>query len=152
MPVLVDYRCGGCGTVTERWAPSPPEPTQTCPGCGGDAVRRYGFSLGGRATAAPAAPALPGASCRGNPDVPLLCHVDPAAAPGWIARYRGDNRMLDEHLKRSEEHPVRDGAPLAGSHHSHGHHHHHHGLAAQSDGAARKGDGIEGSGSGNPVS
>lgn len=126
MPVLVDYRCTGCGAVAGHWAPSPPEPGATCPACGGTARRVFGFGVGGRASA-PAVPDLRSAgtaACRGNPDVPLLCHIDPAAAPGWIARYRGDNRALDAHAERIEKTPPAASAP--GTHaHSHAHHHHH---------------------------
>lgn len=129
MGVVVEYRCRACGAVTETRLPSPPPAVSPCGACGAEAGRLYGFSVGGRASApsvapAPGRPAAP--PCKGNADVPLLCHVDPSAAPGWIARYRGDNRALDQHLERIESTPP-PAAPAAGGHsHSHGHHHHHH--------------------------
>ena len=129
MAVAVDYRCRGCGAVTALRLPSPPPAAAPCGACGAEARRLYTFSVGGRASTQPAAttPARPVAPpCKGNADVPLLCHVDPSAAPGWIARYRGDNRALDQHLERIESTPP-PAAPAAGGHsHSHGHHHHHH--------------------------
>ena len=124
MPVLVDYRCGDCGDVTARWTASPPQSAATCGRCGGPARRLFGFRVGGRSGQAPAPAATPSASpCRGNPDVPLLCHVDPSAAPGWIARYRRDNRALEAHQERIETSPP-PAAPAGGHSHSHGHSHH----------------------------
>jgi len=125
MAVAVDYRCPGCGAVTALRLPSPPPAAAPCGDCGAEARRLYGFSLGGRATApatAPPAPASSAPPCLGNADVPLLCHVDPSAAPGWIARYRGDNRALDKHLERIESNPT-PSAPAGGHGHSHGHGH-----------------------------
>lgn len=124
MPVIAEYRCATCGLVAERWTPSPPPAGGTCAACGGPSRRLYGFSAGGRAVppAVPAAAPSAASPCRGNPDVPLLCHVDPAAAPGWIARYRKDNRALEAHLARAEAIPP---APAAGGGQPHGHSHGH---------------------------
>ena len=126
MSVAVDYRCPGCGAVTGLRLPSPPPASAPCGACGAEARRLYGFSVGGRAPAPATAPPAPASAppCRGNADVPLLCHVDPSAAPGWIARYRGDNRALDQHLERVESNPPPAPVPGAhGHHHGHGHRH-----------------------------
>ena len=125
MAVAVDYRCPGCGAVTALRLPSPPPAAAPCGACGAEARRLYGFSLGGRAAApatTPPAPASSAPPCRGNADVPLLCHVDPSAAPGWIARYRGDNRALDKHLERIDSNP-KPSAPASSHGHSHRHSH-----------------------------
>ena len=127
MAVAVDYRCPGCGAVTALRLPSPPPAAAPCGACGAEARRLYTFSVGRRASAPTAAPGPKPAAppCKGNADVPLLCHVDPSAAPGWIARYRGDNRALDQHLERIESTPPPAAPAPSGHSHGRGHHHHH---------------------------
>ena len=42
MSLLVDYRCGACGAVTEEFVASPIPAMSTCGTCGGPARRVYG--------------------------------------------------------------------------------------------------------------
>lgn len=124
MSILVDYRCTRCGTIEARRSPSPPAAIESCAGCGAPAQRLYScVALVGRASKPPppsrSAPPNSGAQCRANPDVPLLCHVDPIQAPGWIARYRGNNRALDEHLAKLEREPGPPPPTALTAHHHH---------------------------------
>ena len=109
MAILVDYRCGECGSVTESFVETPAPSGRSCEGCGG-ASRRIWSPVGLIAGASKAenAPAAPKAGkrqplCATNPGVPGLCHMSESAGRSWIARYRGDGRAFDRELERQEQ-------------------------------------------------
>jgi hypothetical protein len=104
--ILVDYVCGSCHTVQERWVPSPPATSVPC-GCGGAARRQFapiGLSSGANRLAAPPLPARPKQApmCSTYPQVPGLCHMSESAGRRWVATYLNDNRRLDRELARQE--------------------------------------------------
>jgi len=92
--VLVDYRCSGCGRVTESWVARPVPDTRPSPCCGAEARRRFGGSILGRAgTAGKPGPA---------PEIPGLCTLSPTAARAMTARVRGDTRALEREIAHQE--------------------------------------------------
>ncbi|GCD90015.1 hypothetical protein [Nocardioides sp. LS1] len=110
MSILVDYRCGACGTRAERWTPSPPPPSTPCE-CGAEARRAWasvGFA-GSRTTPAepneppPGTPRPPTRSlCSSYPQVPGLCHMSESAGRMWVAKYLKDGRAIDREQERQE--------------------------------------------------
>lgn len=160
MSVLVDYSCTGCRSPHEAWVARPIPAERPCPSCGAPARRRFGgaFLRGAPAPAPVAAKASAGPSlCQRFPAVPGLCHMNPEAARGWIARARGDGRALDRELARQEAAVAQAGAdavpsPVSHDHgagsgrgeHGHGHHHadgQHHGPGANHRPASHDGHG-----------
>lgn len=133
MGVLVDYSCTGCGAPHEAWVQRPIPAERACPVCGSAARRRFNAALlrgaAPPSTAAgspsPAVPTVAPAPCQRYPTVPGLCHMTPAAARGWIARARKDNRALERDIARQEK-AITEGtldpssAPIT---HDHGHGH-----------------------------
>jgi hypothetical protein len=129
MRVFVDYRCVRCGGVSEHWVMAPPPAQTTCLVCQGPAQRR--FSAPGligqdryRAPEKPGGRSRKGAPCLDHPEVPGLCHLDPAIAPAWVARWRRDNRVLDRelaHQERSQREGTTFATVLAHQHHDHVH-------------------------------
>ncbi len=107
MPVLVDYRCGDCGGLTEWWVSHPPPASTGCARCGQPARRRFGGALltgdGGpdRPIAAGSAPPSSG-RCGHDAGVPGTCTLVPTAARMLSARARGDNRALDREIAHQE--------------------------------------------------
>jgi len=107
MAMLVDYRCGDCGGLTERWVSHPPPESTGCARCGRPARRRFGGALltgdGGpdRAVAAGSGPPSSGA-CGHDAGVPGTCTLVPTAARMLSARARGDNRALDREMAHQE--------------------------------------------------
>ena len=104
--ILVDYVCGSCRRVQERWAPSPPAVSVLCD-CGAAARRQFapiGLSSGADRPAAAPRPAgpKPAPMCSAYPQVPGLCHMSESAGRRWVATYLNDNRRLDRELERQE--------------------------------------------------
>jgi len=108
MPILVDYRCPGCGTRAEHWAPSPPPSALPCTSCGAESRRIFaavGLSRGttSPAPAPPPAPARRGAKlCSQYPQVPGLCHMSESAGRMWVAKYLKNGRAIDREQERQE--------------------------------------------------
>lgn len=105
MAVLVDYRCGRCGSTEERAVGSPPPPEVRCPSCGSWARRLWApVGLGGRASqpATGTRPESPGPLCQANRDIPGLCALSPTAGRALVARVRGDNRALEAEIAYQE--------------------------------------------------
>jgi hypothetical protein len=77
----------------------------------------------------PPSPAPAAGLCRQRPDVPLLCHMEPAKAAEWVARRDG----RDPPSAPDQAPPPAPTAPG----HTHGGHHHggHHHRSAGAEGA-----------------
>ncbi len=102
--ILVDYVCGSCRTVHERWTSSPPASSVPC-GCGAPARRQFapiGLSRGADRPAAPNPKPKQTPLCGAYPQVPGLCHMSESAGRRWVATYLKDNRRLDRELARQE--------------------------------------------------
>ncbi|HLH68642.1 MAG TPA: zinc ribbon domain-containing protein [Candidatus Dormibacteraeota bacterium] len=131
MDGFADYECVRCGAGFERWVSLPPPATTCCLACGAESRRVHRTVSVARRWSSPVP--FSGASrarlplCQANPDVPLLCHMEPAAARLWVARARGDGRALERELA-AQEARLGSGSPppspVLGRHH-----HHHHGGA-----------------------
>lgn len=102
--ILVDYVCGDCAVVHEKWTPSPPAGTDVCPSCGRAARRRWTPVRLGGSVAPPAAapPSRSGPMCRRYPQVPGLCHMSEDAGRMWVAKYLQDHRTVDVELAKQE--------------------------------------------------
>lgn len=118
--IIVDYKCSGCGAVTEAFVARPAPDAGTCPGCG--APTRRLFTTAGLKRPDGTLTKVTGTGCVDNPDVPGLCHVGPVARKALIARYRGDDVVLAQEQRRQTEAYERSGPPaLEGvASHSHG--------------------------------
>lgn len=107
MAMLVDYRCGDCGGLTECWVSHPPPASTGCARCGRAARRRFGGALltgrdgSGRSVAAGSGTASSG-GCGHPPGVPGTCTLVPTAARMLSARARGDHRAEDREIAYQE--------------------------------------------------
>lgn len=111
MKVLVDYRCSECRRTAEKWV-SHPVPGDAVCGCGGRAVRKFGFARVNRSSAETAAP-QPGGPLT-QLDVPGVCHMSATEARRWTAVARGDaaaERREIEYQERAIECGVIDPNP-----------------------------------------
>jgi putative FmdB family regulatory protein len=135
MPILVDYRCTGCGVRQEAWEPSPPAATRSCVACGGEARRQFAaIGLSGRSTtdtrgaaettgSTPAAPREP-TLCQQYPQIPGLCHMTPSAQRRWVATYTRDTRAQEREIAHQES-TAKEQAPVLSDAISHTHQHAH---------------------------
>lgn len=121
MAVLVDYACGACGGVAECRVASPPPSRLPCPQCGAPAQRRFAPVARVGGAPPPPSPAPAAGLCRQRPDVPLLCHMEPAKAAEWVARRDGRDPPGAPDPASSTP-PAAPGPAHAGHHHG-GHHH-----------------------------
>ncbi|HZV53180.1 MAG TPA: zinc ribbon domain-containing protein [Candidatus Dormibacteraeota bacterium] len=127
---FADYECVRCGAGFERWVPLPPPTATPCLACGAESRRVHRAVAVARRRPDPVPASGTGRDrlplCQANPDVPLLCHMEPAAARLWVARARGDGRALERELA-AQEARLGSGNPPSSS--VLGRHHHHHGAA-----------------------
>ena len=113
MPVLVDYRCTGCGILSEHWESSPPSPVRACDACGADARRLFAaVGLAGASVDTRGEAQAPGSStttkreptlCRQFPQIPALCHMTPSAQRRWVATFTRDTRAQEREIERQQQ-------------------------------------------------
>jgi|SRR5579884_1987562 len=129
---FADYECVRCGAGFEGWVPLPPPSTTPCLACGAESRRVHRTVAVARRRSNPAPTSGAGRDrlplCQANPDVPLLCHMEPAAARLWVARARGDGRALERELAAQEARLGSESPPPSPVL---GRHHHHHGAAGE---------------------
>jgi putative FmdB family regulatory protein len=106
MTILVDYRCAGCGTRAEHWAPSPPPSAVACASCGGEARRLFaavGLSGSRPAAEPPVSSTRKGPTlCQQYPQIPGLCHMSESAGRMWVAKATRNARAVDREQERQE--------------------------------------------------
>lgn len=107
MPVLVDYRCPDCGTLTECWVTHPPPASTGCARCGRQARRRFGGALltgrdGSDRSVVAGSGTAPSGGCAHDSGVPGTCTLVPTAARMLSARARGDHRAEDREIAHQE--------------------------------------------------
>lgn len=108
MPILVDYRCGGCGDRAEHWTPSPPPESVSCRSCGAEGRRLFAaVGLSGAlapASEVPASSTSKGPSmCQQYPQIPGLCHMSESAARMWVAKATRNSRAVDREQESQEK-------------------------------------------------
>ncbi len=113
---LYEYRCPSCATAFTRLERHAADgKPATCPSCGTAAVRTFApFAVHRRAepvTPRAPRPAAADTLCHRYPHVPLLCHMEPAAAERWIAKAEGHEQQYLEREACRQEEAVRKGEP-----------------------------------------
>jgi predicted nucleic acid-binding Zn ribbon protein len=123
--ILVEYRCGACGGVSETLATWPFPADLACGRCGGAARRVYstaGLRRSGERFEGATADGLGGHGLGGHglgedghggdgcgADVPGGCALPAAVAPVWAARVRGDDKALRAATLKQEQYLERTG-------------------------------------------
>ncbi len=108
MAILVDYECRGCGSRIERWTPSPPPGSVSCPACGAESRRLFAaVGLSGTrppSETAPASTTRTGPTmCQQYPQIPGLCHMSESAQRMWVAKATKNSRAVDREQERQEK-------------------------------------------------